>query len=85
MDGEGRTLMPTMRESQEAYTIFCDKFLPCVVGSGMYNQNKANEKINKFATVSDEAFVHLCLENSIDMWGIQATGTEEERKRASTE
>ena len=47
--------------------VLCNNFLPCVVGKKRWKmQILAGKKVNDIATVSDEAFVLLVLENIWD-------------------
>ena len=57
------------RSNAEAYTYFCHFFLPHVVGKNRWrNGIRKGAAINTLATVSDEAFALLLLENSWDRW-----------------
>jgi len=48
----------------KSMNILCNHFLPCVVGKKRWKmQIRAGKKVNDVATVSDEAFVLLVLEN----------------------
>ena len=51
------------RENTKTMRIFCQRFLPCAVGKYVFKKRKAIEKVSEFASVSDEAFVLLVLEN----------------------
>jgi hypothetical protein len=57
---------------------FCELFLSNVVGRQVYNRKIACETISCNATVSDEAFVMLCLENSLARWKHEAPEYSEE-------
>lgn len=48
-------------------TLFCNQFLACVTGKNDWKQQTKN-LIRDFATVSDEAFALLVLENIWDKW-----------------
>jgi len=53
-----------LRKSLQSMRVLCNHFLPCVVGKKQWKmQIQAGKKVNKIATVSDEAFVLLVLEN----------------------
>jgi len=48
-------------------SVLCNHFLPCVVGKKQWRmQLQARKKINDIATVLDEAFVLLVLQNIWD-------------------
>jgi hypothetical protein len=69
--------MLTMGENENnAYNAFCDYILPAVCGRKS-NEAKFNEHyISKVATLSDEAFALLSLENAWDRWIFQVDNPE---------
>jgi hypothetical protein len=68
----------TLRQMQNArsgfddFDVFCTAFLSNVIGKQAYNKKVVQETISIIATVSDEAFVILCLENSLEQWEQEA-------------
>ena len=55
--------------SNPAYTVVYQRFLPCVVGKLLWHGRlRTATNDNELSTVSDEAFVLLCLENSWERW-----------------
>ena len=53
-----------LRKNLKSMNVLCNHFLPCVVGKKRWRmQIQAGKKINEVATVSDEAFVLLILQN----------------------
>jgi len=53
-----------LRKSLQSMRVLCNHFLPCVVGKKRWKmQIQAGKKVNEIATVSDEAFALLVLEN----------------------
>ena len=52
----------------ETYAFFCDTFLSCVVGKIRYRRLVKGNPMTEVATISDEAFAHLLLENNFDRW-----------------
>jgi hypothetical protein len=76
----------TLEEMQQARSCmvnlqnFCKLFLSNVVGRQVYNRKIARETISCIATVSDEAFVLLCLVNSLARWKHEAEYPEEVQK-----
>ena len=60
------------REDMGSFELFCETFLSNVVGRNTYNSKVGKNRISNFATVSDEAFAIVCLENSIDRWNDEA-------------
>ena len=51
-----------------AYTFYCDYFLQCVVGRRGWKKGVDSTEVREIATVTDEAFGLLLLENSWDKW-----------------
>ena len=49
-------------------TWYCDSFLSVIVGKKNYNQRKYQEVASSIVTRSDEAFLLVIIENSIDRW-----------------
>jgi hypothetical protein len=56
------------REKMDDFTIFCDTFLSNVIGRNDYNSKVGHTVISEMASVGDEAFAIVCVENSIDRW-----------------
>ena len=52
-----------LRKDSEVMTIFCNQFLSCVTGKHDWKRQTNSELIREFATISDEAFALLILEN----------------------
>ena len=50
------------------YHWICAKLLKCVVGSVVWNKRYYKEVLSDIATVSDESFLLLVLENNYDRW-----------------
>lgn len=50
------------------YAMFCREFLSCVVGKLRFRKNTRLVSMDEAATVNDEAFALLLLENSYDRW-----------------
>jgi len=48
--------------------LFCDKFLSCVIGKNEWKNQIRIKPITEIATISDEAFALLILENIWDDW-----------------
>jgi hypothetical protein len=64
-----------MRENKEdSYRIFCDHVLSQVVGKNDWKTRAGKETISSIATVSDEAFSILLLENNYQVWKEDALG-----------
>jgi hypothetical protein len=55
-------------ENIEDFTLFCNTFLSNVVGRNIYNSKVGETRMSKIATVGDEAFALVCVENLIEQW-----------------
>jgi len=69
-------ILDNIRDKGRLYFEICREFLPKVVGTG-WNQKwrvayKRNESLQVVATVSDEAFMLLVLDNNWEEWTNQA-------------
>jgi hypothetical protein len=60
------------RKTLKDFQMFCETFLSNVVGKNCYKSILGKKKIGKIATVGDEAFAILCVENSIERWTDEA-------------
>jgi hypothetical protein len=58
-------------KNQEAYIKFIAKFGPAMTGVSLWNNNKTNTVLSELLTVSDEAFIHLCMVNYAPTWKAQ--------------
>jgi hypothetical protein len=57
-----------LRRNHAVMKVFCEHFLPCVVGKVRWKTNCCSSKVGDIATVTDEAFVLLVLENIWEIW-----------------
>ena len=57
-----------MHSNKETYFIFCDYFLSKVVGSSIWRDCCTKQRVSDMATILDEAFAFLLLENYWDEW-----------------
>jgi hypothetical protein len=60
------------RHTLQDFKMFCDTLLSNVVGKNFYKTIFGKKKVGKIATVGDEAFAILCVENSIERWQDEA-------------
>lgn len=69
---EGRLPAPDMlvsgRRNTEGFHLFCDVFLSRVVGVTEWRESCTSVFVTDMASVSDEAFAILCIENYWDEW-----------------
>ena len=64
--------MQNARKDYKHFDTFCSSFLSNVIGKQAYNKKVLQATISEIASVSDEAFVVLCLENSMKRWEHEA-------------
>lgn len=57
-----------MRAEPNTYSLFCDMFLPNVVGKKKWSKKQENEEVDGIANDSDFAFGLVQLENGWDCW-----------------
>ena len=55
----------------ETYIKFYIYFGPALTGVTFWNNNKNTKMANKLLTISDEAFIHLCIINYSATWKAQ--------------
>jgi hypothetical protein len=53
---------------EEMFRLYCESLLSCVVGKTWWNNHADKKKVSEMASISDEAFALLLLENSYNMW-----------------
>jgi len=56
------------RQKEDTFLVFADTFLSRVVGMAFWRKHCAKLPISEMATISDEAFTLLLLENYWDQW-----------------
>ena len=64
------------REHMEEYIKFISHFGPALRGMAFWNSNKTTKLVSELLTVTNEAFIHLCIINYSATWKVQ------ERKKA---
>ena len=70
--GLGQELDETTKEdNQDKYIKFIAKFGPAMTGVSFWNHNKTNMILSELLTVTDEAFIHLCMANYAPTWKAQ--------------
>jgi hypothetical protein len=50
------------------YVQFLCNFGPAITGMSFWNNNKMSKSANKLLTISNEAFIHLCIINYSATW-----------------
>ena len=58
-------------EHDDEYIKFLSKFGPAMAGVSYWNNNKANTEVSELLTVTDEAFIHICMINYAPTWKAQ--------------
>jgi negative regulator of genetic competence, sporulation and motility len=51
------------KNQETPYIKFIAKFGPAMTGVSFWNNNKTNTVLSELITVTDEAFIHLCMAN----------------------
>jgi hypothetical protein len=74
------TLKRNQHTNYEDYVKFISQFGPALTGMAFWNNNKATKMVSELLTISDEAFIHLCIINYSATWKAQ-----EKKKFGETE
>lgn len=64
-------VMKRKSDNTEVYIKFISYFGPALTGVSFWNNNKTTKSINDLLTISDEAFIHLCIINYSATWKAQ--------------
>jgi hypothetical protein len=59
------------RQRVPAYIQFISHFGPAFTGMALWNNNKTNKLVSELLTITDEAFIHLCIINYSAAWKAQ--------------
>lgn len=71
--------LPYKRKCEEEYIKFISQFGPALRGMAFWNTNKTTKLVSELLTITDEAFIHLCIINYSATWKAQ-----ERRKTGET-
>ena len=63
-------------DKDNAYTVFCSYFLPCIIGKLKWKTKCAELMVSQLATKTDEALCLLIIENNYNKWNDIADGKE---------
>ena len=66
-----RMLCSTNRERRKTTSSSSYTFGPTFTGIRTWNKNKTCQQVSELLTVTDEAFIHLCLYNYSETWKAQ--------------
>ena len=53
------------------YIKFISHFGPALMGATLWNNNKTTKLVSELLTITDEAFIHLCIINYSATWKAQ--------------
>ena len=59
------------RRNRSGYIKFISRFGPALTGMAFWNNNKTTKLVSKLLTITDEAFIHLCIINYSATWKAQ--------------
>jgi hypothetical protein len=69
-------------ENKETYMLFCERYVPCVVGKIKFRTKCYEDNFSDYCSVSDEAMAFLVYANNYDGWVAKATtvASDEDKK-----
>ena len=59
------------RKERNEYIKFISHFGPALTGTAFWNTNKTTKLVSELLTITDEAFIHLCIINYSATWKAQ--------------
>ena len=59
------------RQKMDEYIEFISHFGPALTGMSFWNNNKTSKLVSELLTITDEAFIHLCIINYSATWKAQ--------------
>jgi hypothetical protein len=59
------------RQDKNGYIKFISVFGPALMGAAFWNNNKTTKLVSELLTITDEAFIHLCIINYSATWKAQ--------------
>jgi len=68
------------RKERNDYIKFISHFGPALTGTAFWNNNKTTKLLSELLTITDEAFIHLCIINYSATWKAQ-----EQKKSGETD
>jgi hypothetical protein len=71
LEQEAQLKVYSQRISGDEYIKFIAKFGPALAGITYWNYNKASVVLSELLTITDEAFIHLCIINYAKTWKAQ--------------
>ena len=58
-------------KNRDGYIKFISHFGPAITGIAFWNNNKTAKLLSELLTITDEAFIHLCIINYSATWKAQ--------------
>ena len=58
-------------QNRNGYIKFISHFGPALTGTAFWNNNKTTKLVSELLTITDEAFIHLCIINYSATWKAQ--------------
>ena len=71
LDNVQDALLNKRENKNDSYIKFISHFGPALTGTAFWNNNKNNKLVSEILTISDEAFIHLCIINYSATWKAQ--------------
>jgi hypothetical protein len=59
------------RQDTKKYIKFINQFGPAITGAAFWNNNKTTKQLSDILTITDEAFIYLCIINYSATWKAQ--------------
>jgi hypothetical protein len=67
------------RKERNEYIKFISHFGPALTGTAFWNNNKTTKLVSELLTITDEAFIHLCIINYSATWKAQEKRNQEKQ------
>ena len=71
LDNVQEALMNKRKNKNDSYIKFISHFGPALTGTAFWNNNKNTKLVSEILTITDEAFIHLCIINYSATWKAQ--------------
>ena len=74
-----QTALQYKRHHMNEYATFINHFGPALMGMAFWNNNKTTKLVSELLTITDEAFIHLCIINYSATWKAQEKRNQEKQ------
>lgn len=71
LDNVQEALLNKRKNKNDSYIKFISHFGPALTGTAFWNNNKNTKLVSEILTITDEAFIHLCIINYSATWKAQ--------------